>query len=216
MGGNVSKKSVDKQAINKLITDVIIKNVSKTSQDVDQSQTISIIGSSNTTMSGISLSQIARLDVSSISNNKTQAQIMTEIMNELSARLSSSFKSSVGNIEASKIKQKVKNIIKNEFSYENVKNCIIGINQHQEILVQNSRNVTLKDVSLEQSLKMLTQCLAKSDNIQQITNDINNEVKDKVETSFSFFSMDIFIYIAIIIFVMIIVIIIIIVVIAKV
>lgn len=171
MGAQVSTQNTRVQAIKNIVADVIIQNVSSCSASSTSTQTIKIgdIGG-NLRISGVTMDNTVKLDVSCLSSAQNDASILQQISDSLKSTAEQENKGlTVGASVAvsNNMMQSITNV-KNNINIANIRNSLATAVSAQLMQVGNvAGNAVIEDVSM----KMV------SDTVLKSINDDTNSMK---------------------------------------
>lgn len=169
MGKTTSKST----HVNELVADIINKNILNqdvtTSAALSQTQRYVVSGSKGVKVKNINFVQTIKNAISSSFNESTQDTIQASIANDIIAELTStSTTAGVQSDAETTVENIIKTTITNEVTVNKVNTCMAKIIQLQEIIVEDSENVEIEDVTFEQVAENLQSCIMKSSSMRDM------------------------------------------------
>jgi hypothetical protein len=183
MGISASKQTIDQKYIYKLITDIVVNQVSTCGVSISQNIDISSTGCKTITIRNSNFRNIAQLDAFCFAKQDFDGSILNKIITTLQVEIQKQkdLIPSLLNLSKTEIDTYVENEIRNNINITLISNCINSTNQsiQQSYNCAEGGSLIIEDVTLTNLAVVFSKCL----NDQLVKLDLFNELKTESSTS---------------------------------
>ncbi len=185
MGGSSSKSSIVNETINNTVTEVLTENISRQSSEIIQNAEIIIGNVSGSKISGVSISQMAKIDMSMMLDEETNLDVQNKMIAALEAKAVQSqttFPSLTATKSESEVKNLITNNVRNTFSKKNVTEQLSISRQNAKIKIGDvSDGAEISNITINQEAETVAKMVGKMSN--SITSSLITESTSKADVT---------------------------------
>ncbi len=172
MGASESKAQILTKVLNEASIEVMNKNSTSTSSAIDQSNTLAITGTKDSTISGITQTSEAKISVSSLSNSVANGKLQSDLIAELKNKLTQQGAALGYSAADTTIDNIVRNAVNAKITNEQFTQIRNKIAQKNAIIIQDTENSTINSILQSNEAK----------SIISLVNDMNGSIISEMQS----------------------------------
>jgi len=174
MGGSESKTTTE--VVNETVQSVLFETVQSCKGPLSQEQVISVKNCKNCLISGVSMKQMASIDVKCFQKSSKSADFQNKLQLALSQMAESQTSGfAVSKSESENINRTV-NKITQTVQDKVAQECVVSVAQRQAIMIDGSQNVVINDVTFNQTANAILECVQSSETLSRSVNDLSLQI----------------------------------------